>query len=403
MKFINVKNLISYLFFLISPFLGLISSFLNIALSKNRKCFYLILSAFTALFFVKRPPLHDLYRYYLHFSEIENFSDVGLKDGYYLFDLISLLFSKFEIPFYFLSPLFVFLSLYLVFISLERIILYYHLGLKSIIFLVFSVVCLINPVSVSMGLRSYLSFSLLFYGLVLLYLSKSNKAYIYFLLASLAHTSIIAFVFPVLVAKYFNINKYLTITLSLFFLFFNYLIVDLLVSNEFIGLIFGDLLLYTEFDNLENKSENGLLFYYSYLFYKLFFIYFVCIFAKNKIQSDFEIKIYSYLSLTILISSISSVSEIALGRYTSYSFFIAFILIFLLVCKDKSLNYTRVFIYFCVFLNFFVLNIYIHREYLVLGDSIEMLFISPLNIFLYDLDQYNLFLNNVDSDGNLKK
>src|SRR5690606_6417922 len=121
---------------------------------------------------------------------------------------------------------------------------------------------------------------------------------------------------------------------------------------------------------------------------------------KNKIQSDFEIKIYSYLSLTILILSISSVSEIALGRYTSYSFFIAFILIFLLVCKDKSLNYTRVFIYFCVFLNFFVLNIYIHREYLVLGDSIEMLFISPLNMFLYDLDQYNLFLNNVDSDGN---
>ena len=88
MKFINVKNLISYLFFLISPFLGLVSSFLNIALSKNRKCFYLILSAFAALFFVKRPPLNDLYRYYLHFSEIENLSDVGLKDGYYLFDLI---------------------------------------------------------------------------------------------------------------------------------------------------------------------------------------------------------------------------------------------------------------------------------------------------------------------------
>jgi len=397
---INLKNLISQLFFILSPIIGFLIALFNINSEKSRKNFYIISSFFFSLFILKNPPIHDVYRYYDRFNNIKSLNDVGYYTQDYFFDFVSLFFNSLDIPFYFLPPLFVFLTFYFSFKGVELIIRKYNFNNLFNIFLILSIIVLVNPILVSLGLRSYLGFAFLFYSIVLYFFDNRKKSYVYMFFSVITHASFLIFLIPFLLIYFYRPNKVSVIILSLSIFISSKFLLPKILDFGLVGLIFGDLVGYSQFDNLENKSSRGVVFYYITIAIKLFFIYF-CYSTVNLRNLNIKEKyLFFYIGYMILIFSASSISEVALGRYTSYTSF----LIFFMICtyvyrfREYKIIYSALIIIIFTF-NFLILNVYINRNVFLMGKSIEMSIVSPLNMVLYSKDEYDLYLSNIGPDG----
>lgn len=397
---INKFNFLSLCLFFISPILGVLFSILSLKNTVNRRFLYIILSLFSGLVCLKNPPLHDAYRYYERFNNIKSFSDIGVYTGDYFFDFVSILFNNLDIPFYFVPSFFVFLTLYISFHALEIIINKYNFSKKNQLFLIFSILILSNPIMISMGLRSYLAFSFLLYGSFLFIFTKSKLFIIYIFLACITHASFFIFILPLILAKFYAPNKIILFLLSMFFFVFSDLIFNYFANISAVSFVFGGLIGYGDFNNLEGKSERGLLFYYMVLYLKLFFIYYSYLTISKEKLDKHEIFLYNYIGYIILIFSVCSLSEVALGRYTGYAAVFVYFICFISIVKNRSKEKIKmlVLIFFILF-NFVVLNIYVNRNIFYIGKPISMALITPLQITLYSKHKYDLYLNHIEYDG----
>lgn len=393
-------NLLSLFMFLVSPIVGLVYSFFKINGRSNRRFFYLICSSFFAIVFLKNAPIHDAYRYYDRFNNTLKVDDIGFYTQDYFFDLIAIAFNYLGVSFYYIPSLFIFLTLFFSFLALEVLIRKYNFDQKTQLFLILSIVILSNPIMISMGLRSYLAFSFLFYAIILFSHSESRCSYFFLVLSIFTHASFIIFSLPFLLLKFYNPNKIIVVIFSAILLISSSFFVEKLTQIKFINIIFGDLLGYSQFDNLENKSARGLFFYYTVLYLKLFFIYYTYIRFDLKKANSNQKKMYGYIGYMIIICSICSVSEVALGRYTTYAAFLIFFLFF--IVRLKTINFFKidslVLIFFLMF-NFLILNLYVNRSVFYTGKPVQMSLLTPLNLILYSKEEYDKYLIDIDIDG----
>lgn len=393
-------NIISYIFFIISPILGVIFSFSNLSKPKYRKCFYIIISFFFGLFFLKNPPIHDIYRYYLQYEYIYTISDFGKYTNDYFFDTICLIFNQIGIPFYFIPPLFVFLTLYITLIGVEKLILKYKFNLLRLTLLIISSIILTNPVLVSLGLRSYLSFAFLFLGLINYFIYNKKLSFILFFLSGFTHSSLIVFIIPLFLINIIKPGKVATLVISFICFLFSYFLISIITNLSIVNLLSDSLVAYTEISRVSEKSISGVIHYYLNLNLKLIIIIFAIMFIKIEELNIFEKKLYYYMNYMLIICSLCSVSDVALGRYSTYTSFISFILLFF--CNKKlylGKKLIRFILIMYVIFNLMVNNIYINRHIFMIGKPIEMSIITPLALILYSEEEYKKYLINIDNEG----
>lgn len=397
------KNLINVLFFLVIPIFGFAYSFYNLFSNQNRKIAFFVISAFCSLFILKNPPIHDIYRYALRFDSINSIKDFGIYTNDYFFDFIVVLFKNLDIPFFLIPPLFVGLSIYLILNSINNLLLKLNISpSKSVLIIIFTLI-LANPITISLGLRSHLAFSFFLYGIINFVIYKKKSYFIFLILAPLTHSASILLVIAFFATLLFKPKILLTTAVSATLFTVSKSLLLVLASTTFISTYFGTLTTYTEFDNLSDKSNNGMLYYYITNFIKILvalaYIKF-SIFQFSKIKTDIKenkIKyfLYYFTNNIIILSFATSMSEIAFGRYSSYAIFFMCILM-IIYNKNKIINVflTLFFIY-----TFTIGNIFINRNILKTNDFEKIIIIPPIINFTYSDEEYRKKLSNTDVNG----
>lgn len=394
---LNKKTFLSLMFFLVIPLLGLISAIYNIIKSNNRKMIYIIISLFFSVLTIKNPPIHDIYRYILRFDSINSINDIGLYTNDYFFDFLTLLFKILEIPFYLIPAIFVFLTLLLILFSVDKFLNFYNIERNKALLIIISIIIIANPITISLGLRSHLAFAFFFYGLANLIITKKNYYILYFILAFITHTASFLLILSYLISKYFKPNKSTTIILASASFLASTILLNFAFELPIISNAFSTLSVYKDFDNLSDKSARGLLFYYIDITIKLSIIVTYFLFYYSDRKNHVEKSLYFFINILIILAFASSMSEIAFGRYSSYSVF--FIIIALLLQTKNKVKITKFILFGYLFFTLMVTNIYVNRNIIFSGNYMSLAITPPLFLFLYSDEEYRKLLSNTDFDG----
>lgn len=393
---INKKNIFNILLFLTIPVLGFLYSFFNFFTNKKRNISLVIISLFFSIILLKNPPIHDIFRYLLRFDTINSISDIGLYTNDYFFDLLTIIFKKIDFPFYIIPPFFVFLTTFLILKSIDKLLNFYNISkLKSLYIIIFSLV-LANPIIISLGLRSHLAFAFFLFGLTIYITSKSKKSYIFMFLAILTHSSsallILAFSTTFFIKPKIKLTMLaatITYTTSTFLLFY-------LANSTLINTFFSTLTVYTEFNNLSDKSTNGLIYYQLGLLMKFIILISYVFFSKNYSSFDEPKKfLFFFINNLLILTFATSMSEIAFGRYSSY---LIFFIITLILIENKN-NVIKIILLTFFLYTLIINNLYINRNILLVNESHKALLTPPILHYLYSDNEYRKLLQNTDING----
>lgn len=393
---INPRIFFSIILFLLNPVIGLIYSLYNITKTYNRNIIFIIIALFFSVLTIKNPPIHDIYRYLLRFDSINQWQDIGLFTNDYFFDYLTLTFKFFDIPFFLIPPVFVLLTIFLDLKSIDIILKHYKYNKKKSLFIIIFTIAIINPINISLGLRSHLSFAFFLFGLVNLLTTSNKKNYLYFFLAFLTHTASFILILSYFISKFFKPNKFLTLVLSIICLLASAIILNTVFSLPFFAEKFSTLSVYTEFDNLSDKSTRGMLYYYISTTIKIIFIGLFFIFFDNKMAKEIEYKLFYFINILVITTCACNFSEIAFGRYTAY---VVILTNLVLIFQNKNKKYLSLLLISYFIYSVFITSIYINRNNIINGDYFIQSIKPPIFLLMYTDEEYRNLLSNTDITG----
>lgn len=400
---LNLKNLISFILFIVSPIFGAIFSLLSLGKNKSNTILYLILALFFSFILIKNPPLLDSYRY-LMFFDIVNTSNLDIDSlNYVNFGLVSMLIDFLELPYYFIPFIFTFISIFILFMAFNKVARKY--GFNSFYLIIGSlvVVILANPLLISMVLRFYLASAFLIFS-IFCYLCNENKKMVFFsLLAVFFHFSTLYLILFVFLSHFINLSKNKTIFLSLLFLLFSQYLFPVIINYASVIPILSHFEAYILLDIDKNINKNSLIVVYLSVFLNLVMVF--LFFCVDFIHKDIFIEKLKNIIYFIIISI--SLSSYVFEAFNRYFFVLNFLVFIYLLCylyfnkMELKTFFVKYLLFFVLILKAFIFDFYIYRPAILEGQPISLAIKSPLFIFLYTDDEYRSILSKIDKDGYL--
>lgn len=398
---ISKYNFLTLLFFFISPILGLISSLFFVFKNNSVRFFNFIVSLFFSVIVIKNPPLFDLYRYYNQYLYIENFNFLESRDFFVPF--LMYLFKILDIPFYFFPAFILFLTVYFILSSFYLFFVNFNIKIKNYILGVLVLIIFMQPISISIGLRSYLSYAFFIYGVAFFYFNCKKKGWVLFVLSCLTHISSIYLVLIFLISRLYKLSKFNSLIFGFFLIFLSNSLLPILLSYFPVESVRNYFFTwYIDRDDLYAfNTINDFLMVFIPIFIGLFLYIQYVFYHKTSYFSSF-FKIENFISLLFLGLALVSMSPAAISRY----FYVFNILIF--ICLLSSKTFPRGFIFaivnfLLIFIMFFTHNVNIPKRSLYYGEPVKQALFSPFFMIIYSRDDYDKFLTNIDDRGYLKE
>lgn len=379
---VNVFNIVSLLFFLLNPILGLISSL--ISLYKSRKSYLLcfIYSMFVAISISKNEIYADSLTYNQMYNEVA-LSDLKEIDGYITYKIISYYFKELSIPYEVLPFLHVllmvlFLTKSLVFLSDK----YNFTGKKFILSLI-GLTILANPVVASMGQRNSLAIFIVIYAIILFSSKRLYFSVFLLVMASAIHFVMIIFIPLLILSKNINLDK-IKYFFSVLFACIGSLFFDNLIKLFTINDGVQDFT--AKYQEINYDLGTAGVFIYNITLYFMKLVYFLIFlryaFFENK--DIFLRNLRNFILVLTIFCFFLIQNPVAFGRFTTYLVFLIFIYINTYSSKYYVGNSVKYFLIISCISYFVFYNIFPWREVIFKGD-IHLALLFPSFYTILDL------------------
>lgn len=392
---INKDKLLSFLLFLLIPILSVLFSLSKLKREKGNNFYYLLISLFFGFLFLKNPPLMDSLRYLELYDQVTKDYLLSISN-YVNYYYVAFIFKELGFGYYFIPVFYVSIAVFCIFKSTDLIWKNYNWSLKRYLFLSLGLLILSNPMVISMGLRNATAYFIFILAICYFLLGSRVKSYFIFLLSFLCHFSMFLPIALFFSSLFFKINKFLSIFLVLFGFLFSNVFFEILIQKIPIAALKEHYSSYGGGAESESASGNGIIVYVIFILIKIVLIT-ICYFVENK--DFFSKKILNYIFLMTILVAFVSVNQTALYRFLNLTSFFCFIYLCIYIYSSKKSLIFKFLLSMILTIQLIVFDFYTIRYNFYHGRMIEMAYISPLNIFLYDNYEYRKYLSNIDSDG----
>ena len=401
------STLIGSVLLLTVPLFALLHSIGTLRAGKKNSAAYVLIALCFFFFFIKIPPLADLYRHFANYDAINSATrlsdviqgkvDVVLYANFYIFKTLG-------IPFFIIPGLYVALSVYCYLSALNIVML--HSGkaftARQFVLLHLAVLFLINPFIIAMGLRFGFSMAVMTLAMVL-FCHKLNRplAAGLMLFAMLTHFSSMLLVGVFLCSRVMRLNRLLTVVFSAIAFLTAKFALPFIVSHITISGINSYSDVYTSgmyaSDYLTSGNANCminfLIVFYPALFLGVFML------ANPMRNQAGDIK--NYAAWLVVFVFLCSSSLQAASRYASVA---SVFLLFYYVAHRGSFIRGRFNYFFLCFMLMatgynLIENIYVPRRPIMLGQMWQSFYKTPLLNLFYGEQEYEQYLQFINRDS----
>lgn len=401
---LNKSFIVSFSGLMIAPILGVLISIFQLN-KKNAKYCILILSIFVFFITIKISPYQDLYRRYL-VTYLQYTSNTTLSDALYghidvLFYFNAWAFFNLGIPFYFIPAIYSALSVYFVMISASSIWLKDEgISKQRFLILFFAVFSFIDVVMIASTLRFGFAVALMLRGVVLYSTQKKGKGAVYIILSCLCHASMYLVVVAFIASCFYKMSKKQCIIFSIIFFVMSSTLVPVILSHVNLGVVndyFINGYVDSDFANVTDDSHTLLLQLYKY---GLFVVLTVIYFKNDGVNTKYD----NFVRHLIAISFVMAISITALNRYL-IGISIQFVMFGAFVINGSYWlrSIIKPMIVVILLFNITFINIYLERRQIQMARLWTGLYLPPAVLLYYNMDQFNNYLSELDSDGNWVK
>lgn len=389
------------------PVFALIQSIATLRAGKKNSMAYLLIALCFFFFFIKIPPLADLYRHFANYAAITSATtladviqgkvDIVLYANFYIFKTLG-------IPFFVIPGLYTALSVYCYLSALNIVML--HSGKtfspRQFILLHVAVLFLINPFIIAMGLRFGFSMAVMTLAMTL-FCHKKNQtlALGLMLFAMLTHFSSMLLVGVFLCSRLMRLNRPLTVLFSAIALVTAKFALPFILSHITISGINSYSDVYTSGmyagDYLTSGNANGMINFLIILFPALFLGGYMLGNPMRNQTGDIK----NAAAWLVIFVFLCSSSLQAASRYASVA---SVFLLFYYVAHQGSFLRGRFNYFFLCFMLMatgynLIENIYVPRRPIMLGEMWQSFYKTPLLNLFYGEEEYEQYLRFINRDS----
>lgn len=389
------------------PVFALIQSIATLRAGKKNSMAYLLIALCFFFFFIKIPPLADLYRHFANYAAITSATTLGdviqgkvdivLYANFYIFKTLG-------IPFFVIPGLYTALSVYCYLSALNMVML--HSGKtftpRQFVLLHVAVLFLINPFIIAMGLRFGFSMAVMTLAMTL-FCHKKNQtlALCLMLFAMLTHFSSMLLVGVFLCSRLMRLNRPLTVLFSAIALMTAKFALPLILSHITISGIDSYSDVYTSgmyaSDYLTSGNANGMINFLIILFPALFLGGYMLGNPMSNQTGDIK----NAAAWLVIFVFLCSSSLQAASRYASVA---SVFLLFYYVAHQGSFLRGRFNYFFLCFMLMatgynLIENIYVPRRPIMLGEMWQSFYKTPLLNLFYGEEEYEQYLRFINRDS----
>lgn len=403
---INKSNTTITFFLFINPLLGFLLSLFSLR-KENFKFFIITASFFVFCITLYTPPYQDLYRKYISTYYVYNQNTTLLEalkgQVDFLFYTNSWLLFKLSLPFYLIPAIYSSLSMYLTLSAAKDFWVLNAAECRRNTFLI-CVLCVfsfVDFIMIASTLRFGFAVSLILKGITSFYIKDRKKtAIILFILSVTCHMSMLLVVVAIFCSSYIKISRLtcgitsvIVYSTSIYIFPFILNSIHLGILNEYITNGY----LNTDYANI-SENINTLLVQSSKWFMLL--VFFIFYYKQGTASKEFD----NFVRLLIILSCTTALSVTMFNRYFNGLLLPLIVISALskLLVIEKS-KFFKVFIIFIFIFNTFVVNIFLERRQLIMGEMWRGLYTPVFFIIIYNMDDFNSYLKDIDSDGNWVK
>ncbi len=353
------------------------------------------------------PPYQDLYRRYITTYYIYD-ANTSLADALngkidFLFYFCAWLLYKLSLPFYLVPAIFSSLSCYFTLSaandSWKRI--NDDLSKGVLLIAMLCIFSFVNVIMIASTLRFGFAVALFIKGISLYYFkNEKKKGYLFFIISISCHVSMLLPLFAVLLSKFVKISWFSCLLLcfctciaSAYILPFVLNIVHLGYINDYVTKGY----LSTDYANVTNNVNTLVVQSVKWVI----LVCFLSFFMRNKsISNAFD----NYVRVLIIVSATTALSVTIFNRY-----FIGLLTPLIVIGTLSDLvqiqkkNFLKLLLVLILTFNILVINIFLERRQIIMAQMWRGLYIPPAFSLLYNMDDFDSYLKEIDSDGNWAK
>ena len=400
------NNVLLFFAFFLNPFA---SVFLSLgAIKKNNIAFTIIIvSSLVFVVTLLTPPYQDLYRryittYYLYDPSTTLWEALEGKVDF-LFYFFSWMLYKLDLPFYLIPALFSSVSCYCTLSAANHHWQKNNNEVNKGIFLIgfLCIFSFVNVIMIASTLRFGLAVALFVKAISLYFLTgKKNKAYFYFIFSLSCHISLLLPLTAFFISRYFKISWFTCFILSLAMYMGSHFIIPLLLNIVNLGYI-NDYItvgyLSTDYANVTNNANTLLVQMVKWLL----LVFFIILLVRHKsISPQYD----NFIKILIVVSAMTALSATIFNRY--FIGVLTPIVVIGALSNLSKINYKpllKLALMIVLIFNITVINVFLERRQIIMASMWEGLYVPPVFHLLYNMDKFNGYLNEIDSDGNWVK